>query len=79
MPMPFSLECRKESAGGHHHRLIEWHTCLASAIEGMLDHQQRGWDSVRLTAMTEICASARGRRLVAVRGQQMALPFEGDA
>ena len=28
--------------------MVEWHTTLASALEGMLWHQQGPWDSVEL-------------------------------
>ena len=45
--LAYRVECTRRTLATRHH-LSEWHTSLASALEAMLDHQQRPWGSVAL-------------------------------
>jgi hypothetical protein len=75
MPMPYMVECRQIPGPGRIHVLTECHATLVSALDAMADHQHRGWDSVRLTAVPAILTVPSAGNPVAVGAQQIVLPF----
>jgi hypothetical protein len=49
-PECYRVTCRQWPSPRRTHALSASHPTLASALEALLDHQQRGWDSVSLEA-----------------------------
>jgi hypothetical protein len=62
---PYVVVCRSpRRPDGRWTFLSEWHTSLASALDALLDHQQRHWASVTLTPYVAPVGAPRQMPLV---------------